>query len=229
MRIVFVRHGHPNYELDCLTEVGHLHAEAAAKRLAEEPFTAIHSSTCGRAVETAEHIAALHDLPVISHDFMRELSWGPVGDEPIPFNGHPWSIAYHMASQNETMLVDDWTKLEIFRGSKAIANVQLVNEGIDRWLAELGYERDGLYYRVRKANADTIAMVSHGGSSSAAIAHLFNLSFPFFCGTVHPDFTAITIVSFEGEEGALITPRIEIMNDCRHIAGIDTPPKKTHK
>ena len=41
MRIVFVRHGHPNYKDDCLTELGHLHAEAAAKRLADESFDAI--------------------------------------------------------------------------------------------------------------------------------------------------------------------------------------------
>ena len=32
MRIVFVRHGHPNYKDDCLTELGHLHAKAAADR-----------------------------------------------------------------------------------------------------------------------------------------------------------------------------------------------------
>ena len=33
MRIVFVRHGHPNYENDCLTPLGKQHAEAAAERL----------------------------------------------------------------------------------------------------------------------------------------------------------------------------------------------------
>ena len=33
MKIVFVRHGHPNYHEDCLTELGHLQAEAAARRL----------------------------------------------------------------------------------------------------------------------------------------------------------------------------------------------------
>ena len=35
MRILFVRHGHPNYEKDCLTDLGHLHAAAAAERLSE--------------------------------------------------------------------------------------------------------------------------------------------------------------------------------------------------
>ena len=32
MRIIFVRHGHPNYRKDCLTELGHAHAEAAPSR-----------------------------------------------------------------------------------------------------------------------------------------------------------------------------------------------------
>jgi glycosyltransferase involved in cell wall biosynthesis len=36
MRIVFVRHGHPNYADDCLTELGHEHAEAASLRLLNE-------------------------------------------------------------------------------------------------------------------------------------------------------------------------------------------------
>ena len=57
MRIIFVRHGHPNYRQDCLTELGHLHAKAAAERLCEEKIDMIYSSTCGRAFETAEHIA----------------------------------------------------------------------------------------------------------------------------------------------------------------------------
>ena len=33
MRIIFVRHGHPDYIKNCLTEIGHKQAEAAAQRL----------------------------------------------------------------------------------------------------------------------------------------------------------------------------------------------------
>ena len=36
MRIIFVRHGEPDYEKDCLTETGKLQAEAAARRLERE-------------------------------------------------------------------------------------------------------------------------------------------------------------------------------------------------
>ena len=53
MRILFVRHGHPNYELDCLTELGKKQAEAAALRLKDEGIEEIYASTCGRAFETA--------------------------------------------------------------------------------------------------------------------------------------------------------------------------------
>ena len=36
MRIIFVRHGEPDYANDCLTEQGRLQAQEAAKRLLEE-------------------------------------------------------------------------------------------------------------------------------------------------------------------------------------------------
>ena len=57
MRIIFVRHGHPDYTKDCLTELGHKQAEAVAERLKDEKIDKFFSSSCGRAYETALHIA----------------------------------------------------------------------------------------------------------------------------------------------------------------------------
>ena len=57
MRIIFVRHVHPNYVNDCLTELGHKHAAAVAERLKDEGISEIYSSTCGRAYETAGYVA----------------------------------------------------------------------------------------------------------------------------------------------------------------------------
>ena len=70
MKIVFVRHGHPNYHEDCLTELGHLQAEAAAQRLKDEGIEKVYSSTNGRAYETAEYTARLYGCDVIPCDFM---------------------------------------------------------------------------------------------------------------------------------------------------------------
>ena len=57
MRIIFVRHGEPNYALDCLTERGRIQAKAAADRLKEEGIEEIFSSPLGRAAETAAFTA----------------------------------------------------------------------------------------------------------------------------------------------------------------------------
>ena len=44
MRLIFVRHGEPNYEKDCLTKLGHEEAKAAAQRLLCENIDEIFSS-----------------------------------------------------------------------------------------------------------------------------------------------------------------------------------------
>ncbi|MBQ8895084.1 MAG: histidine phosphatase family protein [Clostridia bacterium] len=220
MRIIFVRHGHPDYKNDCLTELGHLHAEAAARRLSGEKIARIYASSCGRAYETAEHIAAPRGMEVEKCDFMRELRWGSIDEEPLFEKGHPWYTADDMVARGQNVADLAWPEQEPFCRNKVVTYAKAAEEGFDQWLAALGYEREGLYYRVRRCNPDTVLMASHGGSSSAVLAHLLNLTFPYICATIKPDFTAITVLSFEGAEGSLISPIIEILNDARHIADI---------
>lgn len=220
MRIIFVRHGHPDYEKDCLTDLGHLQAEACAKRLSEEKITKFFSSSCGRAYETAEHIAAPLKMEIEKCDFMREIQWGSKDGDQIFKDGHPWYVADDMVSNGQDLMDEDWEHKEPFIKNKVTDYVQNVIRGFDRWLASLGYERDGLYYRVHNGNPDTVLMASHGGSSSAVLSRLFNLNFPFICASLKPDFTSVTIVSLEGENGSLISPIIEVLNDARHIAHI---------
>lgn len=222
MRIIFVRHGHPDYKKDCLTELGHTHAEAAAERLAEEKPTAIYASTCGRAYETAEHIAAYHDdMPIVKCEFMREIKWGSTTDEPIPRNGNPWFVADDKVAAGQSVRNSDWETEEPYSQSKVVSSNKTVSEGFDELLSTLGYRREGDYYRVERENPDTVFMVSHGGSSSAVLSHLLNLPFPQVCATVRPDFTAIHILKLSGAVGSLITPQIELLNDARHIQAKD--------
>ena len=49
MRIVLIRHGDPNYEKDCLTELGHKQVKVAAQRLLKEGIEEIFCSPLGRA------------------------------------------------------------------------------------------------------------------------------------------------------------------------------------
>ena len=77
MRLIIVRHGDPDYENDCLTELGHYQAELVAKRLMDEGIQEIYSSPQGRARETAEHFVALSGVgPIKILDFMHEIRYG---------------------------------------------------------------------------------------------------------------------------------------------------------
>ena len=220
MRIIFVRHGHPNYAHDCLTELGRKHAAAAAHRLQDEGIEAIYSSTHGRAMETASHLADALHLPVTGCDFMREINWGSVDGEPLFADGHPWDTADRMVAQGKSLVDSDWMHKEPFLRNRVVQCVEKVAAGTDAWLATLGYTREGLYYRAGKDTKRTIATFGHGGASTAILAHLFNLPFPFVTSTMGPDYTGITIVELPDAEGVLVKPRLEMLNDARHIRGL---------
>ena len=99
MRIIFIRHGEPDYARDCLTERGREQARAAAERLRGEGIDEIYSSPLGRAAETAAFTAEALGKPVKTLDFMRELHWGSADGRPIPADGHPWDLADMMAEE----------------------------------------------------------------------------------------------------------------------------------
>ena len=219
MRIIFVRHGHPNYEKDCLTELGHCQAEAAAQRLKDEGVERIYSSTCGRAFETAQHLGDVIGLPVVGCDFMREIKWGSVDGEAYA-DGHPWTIADQMVANGEPLVDPTWRDHPEFRRNRLLDCCDKVAAGADAWLAELGYVREGAYYRVQPGAPKAIAAFGHGGETAAMLTHLFNLPFPFACQAMGPDYTGITIVDFPDKPGELVAPRFELMNDARHIRGM---------
>ena len=216
MRLILVRHGQPNYELDCLTPLGHLQAEAAADRLLRENIDVIYASTCGRALETAEHTAARYGMCVNRLPFMREVTWGYNGKTNDPA-GHPWNLVDEMVLQGKTLRNENWREVPPFLGNSICQNVDMIGEELDRWLQTLGYTREGAYYRAGENTQKTVALFSHGGSSNAVLAHIFHMPFPFVIQVLHADFTSITVLNFPDTPGKLVMPVLELANDIAHI------------
>ena len=65
MFLYYVRHGEPNYELDCLTEKGKKQAEALASLFKKVGIQKVYASTMGRAQETAKPTAEEFHLPIL--------------------------------------------------------------------------------------------------------------------------------------------------------------------
>ena len=221
MKIIFVRHGHPDYVNDCLTELGHEQAEKAAARLKHEGIQQIFSSPFGRAQETALHTAKQLSLDVNTLDFMREIKWGSSDGNTVYADGHPWDTSLYAVALGHSLMDESWTKQPPFCNNVVFAELERVAKASDEWMETLGYRREGANYRVIGDDTErTIALFSHGGSSSALFSHLLNLPFFYLCRAICPDFTAITVMSLSDTKGTLTAPMIELANDSRHIRSI---------
>ena len=214
MRIIFVRHGEPDYANDCLTQTGRQQAAAVARRLAGEGISEIYTSPCGRAAETASYTAARLRLPVTTLNFMREITWGGEG---VPCDGHPWTLGDRMLAEGFDFMAGDWRAHPYFAGNAATVHCENVAVQLDAFLRKQGYRHEGLRFCCEGGTDKTIALFSHGGSGACALAHLLNLPFPYVASVLPYDFTSIIILDFPVCEGAYVFPRVELFNDCAHI------------
>lgn len=226
MRIILIRHGDPNYEKDCLTELGHKQAAVAAQRLLSEGIDEIYSSPLGRARQTAGYFSDLSGLPVHILDFMQEIRFG-TEDALYDNKWNPWLGVQALVREGKDLQAPAWRQYPVFKENLATVDADKIGEEADKWLASLGYVREGLYYRNKNsprsadAKEKTIAIFCHGGASAAFLARVLNQQFPYMCGVLlHFPHTTITDLRFDETPDVLSLPIIELMNDARHIRGV---------
>ncbi len=220
MRIIFVRHGEPNYEKDCLTETGHKQAEACAKRLEQEGISEIFASPMGRAAQTAAYTAELLELPVETLDYMHEISWGGEG---IPENAHPWTLADRMIDQDDfDFYHNEWRETLYFKNNDVMKYVQEISRQFDALLLRHGYRHEETRFFCETDERKNIAVFSHGGSGACVLSHLLALPFPYVCTVMPYGHTSITILNFPARKGKFVHPRIELFNDTLHTVGVST-------
>ena len=198
MRLIFVRHGEPDYVNDCLTENGRQQAQCTAERLQKEPLKAIYSSPMGRAMETASYTAQKHGLAIQKLDFMHEINWGSATpQEPLEYDGHPWTLAYQLLAEHpEFVGSSDWKYHHFFKDNVCMQYYDKLSNEIDSFFAEYGLVRkNGLYERQRDCN-DTIALFAHGGSGAIFFSHVLNLPLPFVLTTMPYGVCSVSVIFF---------------------------------
>ena len=218
MRIIFVRHGEPDYERDCLTRTGRLQAAAAAERLAGEGIRGIYTSPNGRASETAGYTARRLGLPVTTLPYMHEISWGGPG---IPMDGHPWTLGDWMIDREDfDFHTQNWREHPYFAQNAAKDYFDAIAGQFDSLLLEQGYRHEGTRFRCETEEERTIAVFSHGGSGACVLAHLLALPFPHVASVLTYGFTSVTILGFPVCPGAWVHPHLDLFNDVAHIRGL---------
>ena len=177
MRIIIVRHGDPNYELDTLTKTGWREAELAAEYLSKLQIKAFYVSPLGRAQDTAGCTLKKMNRTAETLDWLREFEAHI--DRPDVKNEK--SICWDWLPQDMEKDLDlydreRWNKTDIMRKGNVEEAYRWVCDGLDALLKKHGYERDDMYYRVNEPNHDTIVLFCHFGVECVMLSHLLNVS-----------------------------------------------------
>ena len=226
MKLLFVRHGHPDYANDCLTEKGIVQAEAASQRLvAEEDIKRIFSSSYGRAKETAQPTADKLNLPVTILDFMHEVNWHPVVEteesKENPQIYHPWIVSREMTHQGVDLLHIDQNTLPCWTNSTLKDCYERICKESDEWFESLGYRREGIGYRCIRENDETVALFAHHGSGTCLFSRLMNLPVLYLFAASEYTYTGITEFMFKGKVGEFVLPELNRFNDHVHVTDLE--------
>lgn len=235
MRLLFVRHGDPDYVNDTLTEKGHREAALLAEIAESWNMGTCYVSPLGRARHTAEYSLKKLGKTAEVKDFLREfpakLDLNMSEDLRKAFSNteerkvegkYPVHIVWDMmpeylTSHPEYLTRDGWRNSEIARCSDMEEVYDRVIKEFDALLEEHGYVRENDYYRVEKESTETLTFFCHYGITALLLAHLWNVSpFALWNGLVLSP-TSVSEVFTEEREKGIAYFRARRLGDITHL------------
>lgn len=199
-RVIIVRHGETEWNIanirqghldSPLTSEGIAQAEALARRLARERFTAIYSSDLGRAVETAQIISRATGHEIVTDSRLRErhlgIFQGLLSDEIK--EKYPTEYKLHRS------LGPDY----VIPGGESVRQQVVRNIG---YLREIAAKHAG----------ETILVITHGGVLNGLFRHTFSIPFE---APRRFEFTNAGLNVFVYEQGSWF---LQTWGDLSHLA-----------
>ena len=218
MQLFIIRHGDPDYANDSLTPAGRLEAAALATRLATQikPDT-LFSSPMGRARATMRPSEEALSLQGTILDWAGELSlWAPGGPWG-PDNAY-WDVAGHWIRNVSALPTHDtWHQQPPFDAPIVRKDFERVKDASDKFIAGLGYQREGGRYACVAPNRKRIAVFCHGGLGLTWLAHLLEIPLSLMWSGFWLPPSSVTTILFDVREPAWATPRCIGLGDISHL------------
>lgn len=217
MKLIIVRHGEPNYEIDGLTEKGKVEAELVSKKLVRENISEIYCSVLGRARLTAEPTLKKLGMTAEYCEWLREFDYHvslPYLDEKTC----AWDLLPSFAAEQDGLYSPTgWLEVEHIKNSDVPAAYERVCKSLDEVLARHGYERDGINYRVTRSNHDTVVLFCHYGLTCVLLSHLMHCSPYSLWQHVCTAPTATTTLYTEERRDGIAHFRAATIGDVSHL------------
>ena len=226
MRLLFIRHGDPDYEHDGLTPAGEREAELLVPRMAGETITEFFVSPLGRAKATARPTLKALGRTATEYDWLRELSI-PVlrPDRNGGYSHVPWDWLPADWLQDPRLLDPvRWRENEVLAAEHVDEACDRVIESFDILLKAHGYARKGLLYAAERPNTETLAFFCHFGLSCVLLSHLMNCSpMVLWQGLCMAPSSVTTVYSEERRSGSA-SFRAASVGDISHLYARQVPP-----
>ena len=154
MRLIFIRHGDPNYLTDNLTKKGKREAALLAERVSKwKNITQVYVSPLGRAKATAKPFLSKLNLKAITYDWLQEFYYKTKYPENVPEEVLPkelagketmcWDLMPEYYTSDPLFFdKDKWTDSDFMKAGNIKEKYKMVCDGIDGILAEYGYTRN---------------------------------------------------------------------------------------
>ncbi len=226
MRIIFIRHGDPDYVNDSLTEKGIREAKLLSDRVINWPVGQFYCSPLGRARQTASYTLERLGRDAITYDWMKEFAYR-IEDPTTGRVGVPWDFMPEYWTEIPQMYdKKDWACTDIY-----LSNPELVPayhktcEGLDRLIAEYGYIRHHNYYKnthhpqsENRHADDTIVIFCHLGITCVMMSHLLGISPVLLLHGMYLAPTSVTVLATEERQNSAAYFRAQVIGDTRHLA-----------
>lgn len=224
MKLIFIRHGDPDYEKDSLTEKGWREAEILAERVASWDIKQIYCSPLGRAQDTCSVSLSKTGREAVICDWLKEFYYR-IKDEQTG----EWTIAWDFYprdfnDRDDLHDKDRWALAEVMKSGDIAMHAQEVYDGFDALLEKHGYRRnDRNFYDVIEHNDDNIVFFCHFGVTALIIGHLIGVAAPCIWQGMMMQPTSITVLGSEERIPGEASFRVQVFGDCRHLIEAGEP------
>lgn len=217
MKLLIVRHGDPNYEIDSLTDTGWKEAELLAGRLSKLSVKDFYVSPLGRARDTASLTLKAMGREAQICPWLREFA--PKVRKPMEEKESvAWDWLPGLWTKDPRFFDREaWMEPEVFQKAHVAEQARWVWKELDALLAGHGYVREEQYYRAVEPNEDTLVFFCHFGVECVLLSHLLNVSpMILWQGTCAAPTSVTTLTTEERREGIAYF-RMNAFGDTSHL------------
>lgn len=177
MKIMIIRHGEPDYDIDSLTEKGWREADLLANRLSSMHIDDFYCSPLGRAQDTARATLQHLDREAETLDWLQEFR-GTVLDPKSGERSYGWDfMPQYWTRCPELGDMEGWKQNALVATGESAEIYEETVQGLDALLERYGYQRHGALYRTAHNSDARIALFCHFGIAMNMLSYLLRIPF----------------------------------------------------